>query len=86
MQTNSRSLTISLATYETLSWPVKIRVRAKAATPAPRKPLILPVSSYSKNQKTLILRVLEIPSRRPRRSAVALDMRFLNDELNPANS
>ena len=70
MQMNQKSLRISLSAYETFGWPAEIRVRAKILHTAPRKSPVFPASLSLQPSPKLILRTLELPSRRAGRRSL----------------
>ena len=70
MQANLRSFKIDVQETATFRWPVKIRVRAELLpTTAPRKSPIFPVSDFFPPAPEMVLRILELPGRRPCRRA-----------------
>jgi hypothetical protein len=62
MQTHVEPLKISLSEYETLGWPVKVRVRAKQFPLAPRKSPAFPASLQPRSN--VVMRTFELPRRR----------------------
>ncbi len=60
---------IGLSVFETFSWPVKIRGRARQFLLAPRESPIFPAGPTFQKQAAMVLRTLELPEPRPCRRA-----------------
>ena len=61
MQIETSSRQIKLSRFQSLSWPVKIRVRAKTSSVAPRVVPIFPASLVLQKTPKRILRSVEVP-------------------------